>query len=117
MVESGTGNSGFSYDIRYTKVAEKFFRAHEAAIRELLVGEHPEKVDIKKIKGKRSDYYRIRLGDYRVVYALINGAIVVVNTILAGASGDVYKKMSGWKQGYSRSTRADILVTVIKPSG
>ncbi len=101
MVKSGTGNSDFSYDIRYTKVAEKFFRAHEdvrdkyeAAIKELLFGEHPEKVDIKKIKGKRSDYYRIRLGDYRVVYTLINGMIVVVNTILAGARGDVYKKMT-----------------------
>ena len=90
-MKSGTGNSDFSYDIRYTKVAEKFFKAHEdvrdqyeAAIRELLIGDHPEKVDIKKIKGKRNDYYRIRLGDYRVVYALINGTIVVVNTILAG---------------------------------
>ena len=104
MVKSGTGNSGFSYDIRYTKVAEKFFKIHEdvrdqyeAAIKELLVGEHPERVDVKKIKGKRSDYYRIRLGDYRVVYALINGTIVVVNTSLAGARGDVYKKMGGLK--------------------
>ena len=96
--------SGFIYDIQYTKVAEKFFKIHEdvrdqyeAAIKELLVGEHPERVDVKKIKGKRSDYYRIRLGDYRVVYALINGTIVVVNTILAGARGDVYKKMGGLK--------------------
>ena len=103
-MKSGTGNSDYSYDIRYTKVAEKFFKAHEdvrdqyeAAIRELLIGDHPEKVDIKKIKGKRNDYYRIRLGDYRVVYALINGTIVVVNTILAGARGDVYKKMDGMK--------------------
>ncbi len=103
-MKSGTGNSDFSYDIRYTKVAEKFFKAHEdvrdqyeAAIRELLIGDHPEKVDIKKIKGKRNDYYRIRLGDYRVVYALINGTIVVVNTILAGARGDVYKKMGEMK--------------------
>ena len=106
MVKSGTGNSDFSYDMRYTKVAEKFFKAHEdvrdqyeVAIRELLAGEHPEKVDIKKIKGKRSDYYRIRLGDYRVVYAFINGTIVVVNMIPAGTRGDVYvyKKMSGLK--------------------
>lgn len=96
--------SGFIYDIQYTKVAEKFFKAHEdvrdqyeAAIKERLVGEHPEKVDVKRIKGKRNDYYRIRLGDYRVVYALINGKIIVVDTILAGARGDVYKKMSGLK--------------------
>ena len=96
--------SGFIYDIQYTKAAEKFFKAHEdvrdqyeAAIKERLVGEHPEKVDVKRIKGKRNDYYRIRLGDYRVVYALINGKIIVVDTILAGARGDVYKKMSGLK--------------------
>lgn len=96
--------SGFIYDIQYTKAAEKFFKAHEdvrdqyeAAIKERLVGEHPEKVDVKQIKGKRNDYYRIRIGDYRVVYALINGKIVVVDTILAGGRGDVYKKMSGLK--------------------
>ena len=96
--------SGECYDIQYTKVAERFFKAHEdvrdqyeAAIKELLIGEHPEKIDVKRIKGKRNDYYRIRLGNYRVVYALINGKIVVVDTILAGARGDVYKKMSGVK--------------------
>ena len=92
----------FSYDIRYTKVADKFFKEHEAirkqyrdAIRELFVGEHSEKIDVKKIKGKRNDYYRIRLGNYRVIYAIINNSIVVIDTLLAGARGDVYKKMEG----------------------
>ena len=95
---------GIEYEIQYTKVADKFLRTHEdireqfkEAIKELLVGEHPEKVDVKRIKGKRNDYYRIRLGDYRVVYALINGRIVVVNTLLAGPRGDIYKKMGGLK--------------------
>ncbi len=89
------------YEIEYTKAAEKFFRDHEqvreqyeAAIRELLAGIHPESVDLKKIKGKKNDYYRIRLGAYRVVYAVINGRIVVIMTLLAGPRGDVYKKMS-----------------------
>lgn len=93
-----------SYEIQYTKVAEKFFQTHEdvreqykTAIKELLVGDHPEKVDVKRIKGKRNDYYRIRLGGYRVVYAIINGKIVVITTILAGSRGDVYKKMDGLK--------------------
>ena len=60
--------SGFSYDIQYTKAAEKFFRKHEeirteyeSSIKELMVGEFPEKVDVKRIKGKHSNYYRIRL--------------------------------------------------------
>lgn len=94
----------FTYVIQYTKAAEKFFKVHEnvrveyeESIRELLVGEHPETVDVKRIKGKRNDYFRIRLGGYRVIYTVINGKIVVISTILAGARGDIYKKMDGLK--------------------
>ena len=63
----------------------------------MLFGDNPESVDVKRIKGKRSDYYRIRIGDYRVIYTIIRGKIVVINTLLAGARGDLYKKMSGLK--------------------
>lgn len=94
------GKKKFTYEIQYTKAADKFLKGHEDirkqyedAIRELLVGDYPEKVDVKKIKGKRNDYFRIRLGNYRVVYAVINGKIVVIRTCLAGPRGDVYKKM------------------------
>lgn len=94
----------FSYVIQYTKVADKFLKTHEDvreqyenAIKELLVGAHPEKVDVKRIKGKRSCYYRIKLGGCRVVYTIINGKIIVISTILAGVRGDVYKKMGGLK--------------------
>ena len=94
----------FEYEIQYTKAADKFLKVHEeirnkyeAAIKELLIGDHPEKIDIKRIKGKRNDYYRIRLGNCRVVYAIINGRIIVIKTLLAGSRGDVYKKMSGLK--------------------
>ena len=93
-----------SYNIQYTKFADKFFNDHEdirdqyeAAIKELLVGDHPEQVDVKRIKGKKNDYFRIRLGDYRVVYAIINDTIVVISTLLAGSRGDVYEKMTGLK--------------------
>ena len=95
---------GISYEIQYTKAADKFFKTYEEvraqyedAIKELLVGDHPEKVDVKRIKGKRGDYYRIRLGNYRVVYALINGKVIVISTILGGFRGDVYKKTDGLK--------------------
>ena len=37
------------------------------------------------------------LADIRVVYTIISGMIVVILTILAGARGDVYKKMDGLK--------------------
>ena len=92
------------YEIQYTKAADKFFKVHEDvrtqyedAIKELLLGTHPETIDVKRIKGKRSVYFRIRLGNCRVVYAVINGKIVVITIILAGPRGDVYKKMDGLK--------------------
>ena len=94
----------FSYEIQYTKAAEKFLKTHEDvriqyenAIKELLVGDHPEKIDVKRIRGKRNDYFRIKLGGYRVIYAIINRKIAVISTVLAGPRGDVYKKMSGLK--------------------
>ena len=94
----------FSYTIEYTKAAEKFMKAHEdvreeyeAAIEELLFGEHPEKVNVKRIVGKKNEYFRIRIRNWRVIYAVINGIVVVINTILAGPRGDVYKKTSGLK--------------------
>lgn len=70
---------------------------YEDAIKALLYGSRAQRVDVKKIKGKRNDYYRVRLGEYRVVYALIGGKIVVITTLLAGSRGDVYKKMNGLK--------------------
>ena len=70
----------FSYTIEYTKAAEKFMKTHEdvrqeyeSAIEELLFGDHPEKVDVKRIVGKRNDYYRIRIRNWRIIYAVING--------------------------------------------
>lgn len=85
-----------TYEIQYTKAADRFLTKHEhireqyeAAVKELLLGDHPEKVDVKKIRGKRNDYYRIRLGDCRVVYTVINGKIVVIITLLAGSRGDI----------------------------
>ncbi len=100
----GTKDKTYSYLIQYTRVADKFFTSHEDvreeyenALKELITGEHPESVDVKSIKGKRGEYYRIRLGNYRVVYAIIDGVIVVITTLLAGPRGDVYKKMQGLK--------------------
>ena len=50
-----------TYEIQYTKAADKFFIKHEdvriqyeRAIQELLLGTHPEQIDVKKIEGKRT---------------------------------------------------------------
>lgn len=93
-----------SFEIQYTKAADKFLKLHEEIrtqyeedIRKLLTNDHPEEVDVKRIKGKHTIYYRIRIGGYRVVYTLVAGKIIVVSTVLAGPRGDVYKKMGGLK--------------------
>jgi len=97
-------NKQIIYEIHYTRVAEKFFSEHkdilvqyEDAIKRLLSGDHPEQIDIKRIKGKNSVYFRMRIGNYRVIYTIINGKIVVITTLLAGARGDIYKKAKGIK--------------------
>lgn len=91
-----------NYKIRYTKAAEKFFQKHEDVreqykqeLEKLLSGESG--VDVKRIQGKRNNYFRIRVGQWRVIYTIINGEIVIIDTILAGSRGDVYKKMMGIK--------------------
>lgn len=92
------------YEIHYTKIAEKFFEKHEdvrqqyeLSLQQLITGDNPEEIDVKRIYGKRKEYFRIRLGSYRIIYAIINKKIVVINTLLAGSRGDVYKKMKGLK--------------------
>ena len=87
------------YVIEYKRPAEKFFRKHEAVreeyvnlLWELFCGEHPEKVDVKTIKGKKGLYYRLRLGDWRVIYMIEQDRVIVVNTLLAGSRGDIYQQ-------------------------
>ena len=98
-------NRDFSkYKIDYEKSAEKFFRKHEDVREEYInllwefyCGEHPEKVDIKTIKGKKGVYYRIRIRDWRIIYTYSEGRIVIINTLYAGSRGDIYKKLGGLK--------------------
>ena len=92
------------YRIEYEKAAEKFFKKHEDVrqayinlVWELYCGEHPEKVDVKTLKGKKGTYYRLRLGDWRIIYRIEEDKIIIINTLYAGSRGDIYKKLGGLK--------------------
>ncbi len=50
----------------------------------------PDGEDIKKLKG-HDDLLRLRVGDYRVIYTVNNGELIVC-VIDAGNRGDIYKK-------------------------
>jgi len=92
------------YEIYYTKIADKFLKKHESirdeyedCIKRLILNENISSIDLKKIKGKRGNYYRIKINKYRIIYTIVSNRIVVVYTMLAGNRGDVYKKMSNIK--------------------
>ncbi len=82
----------------YSKKSAKFFHKHEdirerfkADFERIMVGEHPEKVDYKRLKGRLKGYYRIRIGDYRVIFTFVNGEVIIVSVLDAGSRGDIYK--------------------------
>jgi mRNA interferase RelE/StbE len=54
------------------------------------LSENPRPVGVKKLKGNNEDLYRIRSGDYRVVYAIDDG-IRIVDVRKIGHRKDIYK--------------------------
>ncbi len=52
----------------------------------------PEGNDIKQMRGKKSKgMYRLRVGDYRIIYTVDNGRLIVC-IVDAGNRGDIYKR-------------------------
>ncbi len=80
------------YKIEIEKPALKFIAKQPKPQRErLLAAIHalPETGDIKPLAGYKS-VYRLRVGDYRVIYTL-NNDILLVTVVNVGNRGDVYK--------------------------
>lgn len=50
----------------------------------------PRPVGVKKLKGSDEDLYRIRVSDYRIIYA-ISDTIKIVNIRKIGHRKDIYK--------------------------
>lgn len=82
------------YQIIIKKKAKKFIdklpkneRIRVAKAIEML----PNGEDIKKLKG-HSDLLRLRVGDYRIIYTVDNGKLIVY-IIDIDNRGDVYKRL------------------------
>lgn len=81
------------YQIIIKKKAKKFIdklpinekRRLVSAIEQLPNGE-----DIKKLQG-HDELLRLRVGDYRIIYTMDNGRLVVC-VVDAGNRGDIYKR-------------------------
>lgn len=79
------------YRIIIDKKAEKFIRKQEERVQERLlkaIYKLPEGIDIKKLKG--SELFRLRVGNYRVIYS-VDDEIKVIMVENIDNRGDVYK--------------------------
>lgn len=81
------------YEILIDKPAQKFILKQNPEQQKrllLAISKLPFEGDFKKMKGY-ADYYRLRVGDYRVIYTK-EDRILVIRVINVGNRGDVYKK-------------------------
>lgn len=83
------------YKIVIEKLAEKFIIKLPKPEKERVlkaIYQLPEGNDIKELKGKKNKgLYRLRVGDYRVIYTIDNGKLVIY-VIDSGNHGDIYKR-------------------------
>ena len=80
------------YQIFIEKKAQKFIKKLPKQEKERLIRAIYElpKGDIKPIQGYNR-YFRLRIGDYRVIYTIDNGELIIC-VVDAGSRGDIYKK-------------------------
>ena len=83
------------YEIRLTKRVERQLSklVPEVQIRLQIaidaLDENPRPDGVKKLKGK-DNQYRIRVGDYRIIYTIEDQELLIV-VVQLGARSDVYK--------------------------
>lgn len=80
------------YRIEIDKRAVKFISKQPKPQRERLlraIYKLPETGDIKQMQGY-INYYRLRVGDYRVIYS-VNDDVLLVRVVEIGNRGDIYK--------------------------
>lgn len=84
-----------AYRIEFTPRADREFRALERSIQVRLrrridsLAENPFPQGIKKLAGEE-DLYRLRVGDYRIIYQVQRKRLVVL-VVGVGHRGDVYR--------------------------
>lgn len=81
------------YTVEIGKKAQKFIKKLPVLDRERVlraIYKLPDGTDILKLKG-RENLYRLRIGNYRVIYTVDDGKLIVI-VIDAGNRGQIYNK-------------------------
>ena len=86
-----------NYNIQFTKEASKVLRKLDKATARRIVQaiellstdpyNHPQ---TKQMKGYEGDFYRLRIGNFRVIYEIIDNRLLII-VVRIGPRGDVYK--------------------------
>lgn len=83
------------YRVQIEKPAEKFIRKLPKPEKDRVlhaISLLPEIGDIKKLQGPKSrGLYRLRVGNYRILYSVDHGQLVVI-VVDAGNRGEIYKR-------------------------
>jgi mRNA interferase RelE/StbE len=86
-----------AYRIELSPRAQRDFKALDASIRRRIarridsLSENPYPQGIKKIEGE-DELYRLRIGDYRVLYQ-VKGKILLVLIVGIGHRHDIYRRL------------------------
>ena len=86
------------YEVKFTKGARKMFRKLSQELQDRIqpkiddLAIEPRPNGVKKLQGEENSY-RIRVGDYRVIYDIFDD-ILVVNVVEVGHRSKVYKDES-----------------------
>ncbi|MBD0387461.1 MAG: type II toxin-antitoxin system RelE/ParE family toxin [Nostoc sp. C3-bin3] len=87
-----------SYEVKFSRGAKKQFRKLPIDIQQRIqtkindLAIEPRPNGVKKLQGDENSY-RIRVGDYRVVYE-INDDVLIVTVIKIGHRSEIYKDES-----------------------
>jgi mRNA interferase RelE/StbE len=86
------------YEIQFTPAARRIIKKFDRPIQERLLqrietlAETPRPRGAEKLKGKKRGYYRVRDGDYRIIYTIDDSKLVVLIVTL-GNRKEVYDNL------------------------
>jgi mRNA interferase RelE/StbE len=85
-----------NYTIEFSSLAERQFKKLPVSFQKRLtpkinaLAENPRPSGIKKLEGE-DDLYRIRVGDYRIIYQIQDDKLIVL-VVKIGDRKEIYKK-------------------------
>ncbi|QLE57294.1 type II toxin-antitoxin system RelE/ParE family toxin [Nostoc sp. TCL26-01] len=86
------------YEVKFTNAARKMFRKLSQELQDRIqtkiddLAIEPRPNGVKKLKGEENSY-RIRVGDYRVIYDIFDD-VLLVSVVSVGHRSEVYKDES-----------------------